>query len=96
MDETDIEEGEVKFGKMTEPKARKDHGCSWCPEPIKKGEKYLRFSMLYEGEFVVEKKHPECNEACNKHMNELNKQGGDIERFDFEDHSFKRGTGEMV
>ncbi|MDE2098651.1 MAG: hypothetical protein KGL39_15460 [Patescibacteria group bacterium] len=46
------------------PAARKDHRCSWCGHPIPKGARYVYSSGIWEGRFVVNKMHPECDVAA--------------------------------
>ncbi len=83
---------EVRFGIHKVVKARKEHTCLWCKEAIEKGENYVYVSMLYEGEFQVEKSHEDCEKAKNAHYNEMYKQFGP--EFDTDPGPFKRGTAE--
>jgi hypothetical protein len=41
-------------------KARKEHKCCECREPIKKGEKYESVKMLYEGDWSAYKTCISC------------------------------------
>jgi hypothetical protein len=46
------------------PVARKDHKCSWCGQPITKATRYIYSSGIWEERVVVNKTHPECDEAA--------------------------------
>ena len=46
--------------------ARKKHVCMWCGQHINAGEQYIRLSGVYDGDFQVNKFHPECDEACTQ------------------------------
>jgi len=87
---------EAEFHKLTTPVAQKDYRCEWCPEPILQGQRHVYMSMLYEGTFLVTREHQECWDAVQKYWNQVNKLGGDENRFNFEPHSFKRGTAELI
>lgn len=67
--------------------ARKEHCCSWCGEKILKGEKYKRWTGIYEGEFQSNPMHIECDNACFTYMKEL---GCD----EYTPYMFKRGSTE--
>lgn len=54
------------FGETTHPKAAKDHRCEWCGETILKGEKHVRFTGKWEGEFQDWRMHYECHEATDR------------------------------
>lgn len=84
--------GEFRFGIHKVVKARKEHTCEWCVETIEKGEKYVYSSILYEGEFQVEKSHEDCEKAKNDHYNVLYKEFGS--EFEADQGPFKRGTAE--
>lgn len=43
--------------------ARKEHRCEYCGEKILKGEKHIKFSGVFEGEFQNWRMHDECNTA---------------------------------
>ena len=86
---------EVKFAQRKEVVARKEHQCEWCPDPIVRGEKYMFMSMLYDGSFMIEKTHLDCEKVMQEHLNQLYKEGG-IDAVDFVDHSFQRGSLERV
>ena len=46
------------------PVARKDHKCSWCGQTIPRATRYAYSSGIWEGRMVVNKMHPECDEAA--------------------------------
>ena len=46
-------------------RARKQHTCSWCGQKIEPGESYVRQRLIFEGEPVTNKFHPECDEASS-------------------------------
>jgi len=52
----------------TEPKAKKDYKCIWCPEGISKGVKHVHEVSTYSGEFQNHRWHPECYSAATKYF----------------------------
>lgn len=54
------------FNSNTAPVARKVHRCEWCGEPIPIGEKHVKFSGKWEGDFQSWRMHPECYEAAGQ------------------------------
>lgn len=46
--------------------ARKEHGCEWCNEPMKKGEPYDLCAGTDEGAWWHVKAHPECRKAAGR------------------------------
>lgn len=48
------------FRPSTSPKARTQHRCSYCGEPIHQGEVYQRQTGMYDGRWFCNKFHPEC------------------------------------
>lgn len=46
--------------------ARKEHKCTWCGQPISPGERYQYSSGVFEGEFVTNSLHPECDKAAQE------------------------------
>lgn len=50
--------------RMTEPVARKQHGCVECSAPILPGEKYVHVVAVWGGDFCIEKQHLLCANAC--------------------------------
>lgn len=50
----------------TTPVARKEHKCDWCGEEILIGEKYHRWTGIFESDFGDTKMHLVCNEAYHK------------------------------
>ncbi|NCC85638.1 MAG: hypothetical protein EOM03_16160 [Clostridia bacterium] len=48
---------------LTLMKARKEHICEYCGELIRKGEKYWRQFVIYEGDAGTWKEHTECRAA---------------------------------
>lgn len=47
-------------------RARKEHTCIWCGEPIHKKDLYDRVVGIYEGELQDDCFHPECRLACEE------------------------------
>ena len=43
--------------------ARKSHQCTWCAEPINKGDTYTHQTGVYDGSWYTSKMHSECFEA---------------------------------
>jgi hypothetical protein len=66
----------------TEPKARKEYRCIWCPEKILKGEAHVHEVSKFDGELQDHRWHPECLAAC----------GSDDDSFC--PHECKRGSTE--
>ena len=66
-------------------KARKQHRCIWCTEPIEMGDKYTHEKSVYDGYMQDHKWHPECLGANA----DYHREEGESE---FEAHSFARGT----
>jgi len=63
--------------------AAKEHCCIWCNEKIVVGERYLRESSIYDGDFQDQKWHLECHKACleeNKGQTEWELYPGESER----------------
>jgi hypothetical protein len=57
--------------------ARKQHKCTWCGQPIMKGERYWRWCSISEGTYATTSKmHPECREACQKDAREFGQDDG--------------------
>lgn len=54
------------FGDNTFPTARKTYRCEWCGELIKVGERHVKFSGKWEGEFQNWRMHSECHSATSK------------------------------
>lgn len=96
MNVCDVDICEIKIAKRTRPTAKKEHECNWCPEKILKGEQYVYYFLIYEGDVHTEKMHTECEKAQNEYWTEVNRQGGDESRFEIPDHKFKRGTKEPI
>ena len=52
---------------MGQPKARKAHECSWCPDDIKVGELYERWVGIWDGDPpATMKMHKDCLRAANR------------------------------
>ena len=64
-------------------KARKEHKCVWCGEPILIGESHLVSTGTFEGRFQSNRYHDECRgpaaEICQENEG-------------FSAYAFKRGT----
>lgn len=73
----------------TEPVARKDYRCIWCPELIRKGEKHIHEVSKWEGEFQNHRWHPECQKAADGYFRKCGES-------EFDPNTFKRGTSEDV
>ena len=50
----------MSFNREDKVRARKDHKCGWCDNPIKKGVVYIKQIGLFEGEFFTYKTHEKC------------------------------------
>lgn len=63
----------LEFYSQFERKARKDHLCSLCRGTIGMGEKYIRYSGRYSGDYFDDKYHLTCqaviNEYCGRNGN---------------------------
>lgn len=47
--------------------ARKAHQCTWCAEPINKGDAYTHQTGVFDGSWYTSKMHPECfEEMCEQ------------------------------
>lgn len=53
----------VEFFTKTTPKARKEHVCAECKEPIQKGERYTRIAYKFEGTMDCDRLCASCAEA---------------------------------
>jgi hypothetical protein len=73
----------VSYTELTRetPKARSPHKCTWCGEQILSGERYVRISAIFDGEFQTSKFHDECNDAC---LEEARYEGGNFEFFPYD------------
>ena len=45
------------------PRARKQHACDWCGEPIERGDKHVRESGVWDGYAFRFRLHGECQHA---------------------------------
>lgn len=61
------------FGGGGSIKARKQHYCEWCSEPIVKGEIHYQFKGIWEGEWQNWRMHTECSDAHDRET-----EGGEI------------------
>lgn len=55
-----------EFGSYLYPRARKQHRCEWCGEPIPVGEKHTQYVGKWEGEFQNWRMHNECFDSADK------------------------------
>lgn len=53
----------------SQPKARKDHKCTWCGKLIPKGTIYNYSSGVFDGSFCTSHLHDECLKAQQKSYN---------------------------
>jgi hypothetical protein len=74
----------------SEPIARKKHHCTWCGQHILVGEKYVRISVVFDGEMQTNKFHKECDAAC---ADEASHEGGS---FEFVPGSYERPERETA
>lgn len=51
--------------------ARKEHQCTWCGQPIAKGESHQMWKSV-DGGWFTNRMHPECVQACNEECSEWN------------------------
>jgi hypothetical protein len=57
---------EVDYRKLSErvvKRARKEHKCDVCKQPIKAGSRYYRVAALVDGKFYVDRMH-DYNGSC--------------------------------
>jgi hypothetical protein len=47
------------------PKARKEHKCEWCGEPIPKGEVHYQFTGIWQGDWQNWRMHDGCHEIAS-------------------------------
>ena len=47
----------------TKPRARKAHGCDWCPEQIAVGEVHDTYVGIWDGDFGQIRMHADCYRA---------------------------------
>ena len=66
--EVDMDESSELF-RETKPKARKEHKCGECYRTIEKGERYNRYSVMYEGDFSEHKMCKDCNSVAESYFN---------------------------
>ena len=59
-------------------KARKEHTCDACKEPIRIGDTYTRVFLLYDGRKETIKRCTRC-QAIHKHLRELSREHRDGE-----------------
>jgi hypothetical protein len=52
-----------EFGSPTYPVARKEYRCEWCGEKIPRGQRHLKFTGMWEGDFQNWRMHLECDDA---------------------------------
>jgi len=71
----------------TNPVARKEYRCIWCPEKILKGEKHYHEVSKYDGDFQDHRWHEECKAAADLFFRKHGEE-------EFDPHSNKRGTSE--
>ena len=82
------------------PTARKEHQCCECPTVIKKGERYVRSSGLWEDDFLEFKQCQNCADIFNACTNEM--RGDDNEPhftclcFFFHDNFFQEESIEEI
>lgn len=62
---------EYGFSKVCNPTAKKKHKCDLCGECIDIGEKYYRYTGIYDGRFFDNKYHPECITCINKYCRDV-------------------------
>lgn len=71
----------------TQPVARNDYQCIWCPERILKGEKHIHEVSKYDGDLQDHRWHLECKKAADENFRKN-------EEPEFDPNSFKRGSFE--
>ena len=54
------------FGAMKSPRAAKQHPCTWCGEPILKGEIHKQYVGMYDGDWQNWRMHDDCLKACSR------------------------------
>jgi len=68
--------------------ARKEHECSLCGDPIKKGERYFYQAHKWNGEMISLYIHPDCENFADKY---LDFPSGEIDR-----EEFREGVAEAI
>lgn len=54
----------------SDPKARKEYACIWCPEKILKGEKHVHTCGVADGDLQDGRFHMECWNVSQKFFSE--------------------------
>ena len=54
----------LEFSSIVEPIARSVHKCCECSAPINTGERYVKCSGKWDGDFSMFKQHELCARAC--------------------------------
>lgn len=57
----------LEFSTSKQPIAKKPHICDLCLRTIQRGEKYERFSGLYNGDFFDQKLHLDCERLIDRY-----------------------------
>lgn len=73
------------------PVARKDHDCCECSAPIKKGERYGRFTGKWNESVRTYNQHLDCEKACTTIRDEF--QSGECIGFGSLHEYFREYTG---
>lgn len=73
------------ISEKTGVRARTEHSCFFCGEPIPPGSNYDRRTCVNSGEIVTMAMHPECNEATA--------EWDDMDYETFSSGTLSRGTG---
>ena len=66
-------------------KARKEYKCIWCGEKILKGEAHYSRAYKFDGDFISDRMHNECEKSLNSADHDDIMDG-------FMAYSFDRGT----
>ena len=78
------------FGEMKSPRAAKQHQCTWCQEPILKGEIHKQYVGMYDGDWQNWRMHDDCLKASNRE-----RQHGDDDELCSERHPRGKTCGEV-
>jgi hypothetical protein len=74
------------------PKARKAHKCDLCGQNIERGQRYVRWEYIMDGDFRSDAYHTKCAEVICIYLEDL----GDDEFFPSEVHAWAKEDGMEV
>jgi len=92
VDDGDAPEASV----TTTPKAAKPYVCGECRRTIEKGERYLKYKMLYEGTWIESKHCLHCHQLASWLVGECGGFPCDQLIEDFEQHAIETKRFDMM